>query len=136
MDEQECGTRFPNDPAIPDNEVLCRRVPPWHFFLDENLGRVRPSSAAFEDDDDGDPMSVYLFGVVQAEQRSAESLLNGHAGYALSGLTAGLAREHRQTVHPDGRGDSAHAVVCGPKTDRTRRNFARSSHWVVPPPIP
>jgi hypothetical protein len=35
--------------------TLWRRIPPFHFFFDENLGRNRPSTAAFEDHPDGTP---------------------------------------------------------------------------------
>jgi len=133
MDERECGLLFPDDRSVPDDEVLLRRIPRWHVFHDENMGRVRPSSAAFEDDGDGDPMSVYLSGIIQSEKRTPDSVLAGHADYALAGLSAGLVRELQQTVHPDARDDTAHEVVCGSKTDRTRRNFAKRSHWVIPP---
>jgi hypothetical protein len=49
-----------DDPTISDETELWRRIPPWHFFHDENLGRIRPSSAAFENHPDGSPMSVLL----------------------------------------------------------------------------
>jgi hypothetical protein len=136
MDEQECGRRFPDDPKVSGDEVLFRRIPPRHFFLDENLGCTRPSSAAFEDDADGDPMSVYLAGVIAGEGRPPDSVLAGHVGFALAGLPARTARDQRQTVHPDGRDDTAHAVVCGPKTSSRRRAFAKLCHWVIPPAKP
>lgn len=135
MNEHECGQRFPDDPNVHDDEVVLRRIPPRHFFLDENLGRVRPSSAAFEDDADGDPMSVYLAGVIAGEGRTPDTVLVGHESFALGGLCGRTVRNFRQTIHPDGRDDTAHAVVCGPKTDRTRRAFAKQCHWVVPPPV-
>lgn len=134
MDEATCNERFPNDPRVEALEVLLRRIPPWHFIRDENIGGLRPSSAAFDDDGDGHPMSVYLSGVMQNENRPSASVLHGNEGFALAGILAGLARDNRQSIHPDGDGDSAHAVVCGPKSQSTRRRFARQSHWVVPPP--
>jgi hypothetical protein len=133
MDEQECRQRYPDDPNISNDEVLLRRIPPRHFFVDENLGRTRPSSAAFEDDPDRDPMSVYVAGVIATEGRSPNSLLAGHSGFALAGLLSGVVREYKQTIHPDGRDDKAHAVVCGPKNGRTRRAFAKLCYWVIPP---
>jgi hypothetical protein len=65
-----CTDHYPDDPTIPDEADLLRRIPPRHFYLDQNLGRIRPSSAAFEDDDDEDPMSVYLSTVLKAENRA------------------------------------------------------------------
>jgi hypothetical protein len=51
-------TEYTDDLNIGNEANLWRRIPPWHFFFDENLGRTRPSKAAFEDDDSGHPMSV------------------------------------------------------------------------------
>ena len=49
-----------DDPTIPDLAELWRRIPPWHLVKDDNLGRVRPSSAAFDNHPNGSPMSVLL----------------------------------------------------------------------------
>ena len=51
---------YSDDPTIPDDAELWRRIPPWHFFHDANLGQIRPWSAAFEDHPNGSPMSVLL----------------------------------------------------------------------------
>lgn len=137
-----CLENFPNDPSISNEEDLLRRIPPWHFFTDSNLGGlVRPSSAAFEDDDDGDPMSVYLSSVLVAEQREPNSVLTGHQGFGLASITAGLARECNQTVHPDPLPDeTSHAVVCGDKESgkkkAVKRKFAQGAKWVVAPAPP
>ena len=34
---------YNDDPTIPHDAELWRRIPPWHFFHDENLGQIRPS---------------------------------------------------------------------------------------------
>jgi hypothetical protein len=77
---EDCAKNFPDDPTIAHSEALLRRVPPKHFYLDENLGRLRPSSAAFEDDDDGEPMSVYRKGIVEAEGGTIGRIMHGHEG--------------------------------------------------------
>jgi hypothetical protein len=59
---------YSDDPSIPDDAELWRRIPPWHFVDDENLRQIRPSSAAFEDDPDGSPMSVILGGETRDPQ--------------------------------------------------------------------
>lgn len=41
---------YRDDPTISDDADLWRRIPPWHIVSDENIGVMRPSSAAFEDD--------------------------------------------------------------------------------------
>src|SRR5260370_18038585 len=94
-----CSEKFPDDPSILGATDLLRRIPPQHFYFDQNLNRLRPSSAAFEDDGDGDPMSVYLSSVLTAETREPSTVLAGHEGYALASITAALPREHLQTCH-------------------------------------
>ena len=133
-----CREHFPDDLSIQDETELMRRIPPWHFVRDDNLGTIRPSSAAFEDDDDNDPMSVYLATVLAAEQRDTNTVLAGHGGYALASITAGIARSKNQTVHPDPLPEeTSHAVVCGDKrsgsNNSAKKVFARSAKWVISP---
>jgi hypothetical protein len=134
MTKSQCDLRFPDDESVAADVLLLRRIPPRHFFLDENLGRIRASSAAFEDDGPEDPMSVYLASIIEREGRAFQSVMQGHSEYGLVGLTAGFLRSHDQTIHPDGEDDSSHAVACGPKTGSRRRSFAREALWVIPPP--
>lgn len=136
-----CSDNYPDDRAIPDNADLFRRIPPWHHIYDQNLNRWRPSSAAFEDDGDADPMSVYLSSVLAAEHRNPSAVLAGHEGYSLASISAGLARSKGQTVHPEPLPDeSSHALVCGNKGHNTksapRKTFAAQAVWFVlnPPP--
>ena len=132
---EECRARFPDDPRIADEVPLLRRIPPWHFVCDDNDGSYRPSSAAFEDDDDGDPMSVYRQDVIQAEGGKSERVMLGHEGFGLVAITAGTTREKQQTAHPDPLPEeSSHTKICGPKTKGTRKFFTRRSEWIIPPP--
>ena len=130
----DCAKDFPNDPSIDNPVSLLRRVPPKLLHFDENLGRWRPSSAAFEDDEDGDPMSVYREDIIEAEGSSVSRVMIGHEGYALASLTAGQVRSKDQTVHSDPLPDeSSHAQVCGLKPKRTCCWFAMQSEWAIPP---
>ncbi len=132
---EECRERFPDDPTILDAVELLRRIPPWHFVWDENEGLHRPSSAAFEDDRDGDPMSVYRSDVIEEEGDDPKRVMKGHSRFGLVSLAAGFVRKKRQTVNPDPlASESSHAKVCGPKTRATRGSFARRCEWVIPPP--
>ena len=128
---------YVDDPTIADTSALWRRIPPWHFVFDENLGCVRPSSAAFEDHPDGTPMSVVLGDEVLQTGRPAETVLMGHADFALASFSAGLARQLEQGIArkplPE---EPAHAEVFGKKTKRVRRSFAKHCEWVIPPPPP
>ena len=118
-----------------DDVDVLRRIPPWHFHFDKNLNRWRPTSAAFQDDDDGDPMSVYRRDVIESEGGDARRVMTGHEDYALAALTAGQVRSKNQTVFPDPLPEeSSHAEICGPKPKSIMRWFARQAAWVIPPP--
>jgi hypothetical protein len=131
---EECARNFPDDAAVTDTTALLRRIPQRHFFFDQKLGRMRPSSAAFEDDEDGDPMSVYRRDVIESEGATVQRVMIGHVGFALASLTAGQVRSRGQTVFPDPLPEeSSHAKVCGPKSDSVRRWFATQAVWVIPP---
>jgi hypothetical protein len=128
---------YHNGLTIPNEAQLLRRIPPWHFIKDENLGQIRPSSAAFDNDDDGSPMSVTWAEMLAQISRSPTDVLTGHEGFALASITAGLARECEQGVAPDPLPeDPAHAVVFGEKPKRIRRKLAYGSYWVISPPDP
>lgn len=132
---EDCAKNFPDDQSVGDEVALLRRVPPRHFFFDPRLGRIRPSSAAFEDDSDGDPMSVYREDVIVSERGTVERVMLGHEEYGLAALAAGQFRSRQQTVFSDRLPEeSSHTKVCGPKTDSNRRWFAKQAEWKIPPP--
>jgi hypothetical protein len=125
------GDEYADEPTIPDEAQLWRRIPPRWFHHDESLGRVRPAKPAFDDGPDGEPMSV----VIAAESRGPAAVLAGHEGYGLVAFSAGLARACGLRITRAPTADEpAHAVVAGRKTDSVRRRLARAAEWVVPPP--
>jgi hypothetical protein len=127
---------FVDDPTIGDDERLLRRIPPWHFYFDKNLGRQRPTSAAFEDHPNGSPMSVHLESVRMVHGLAFESVLADHDGFAVAGISAGLARTNGQGIMRKPRAnDPAHAEVFGLKPEGLRRKFAKASDWVIAPAI-
>ena len=93
---EDCARNFPDDPTVADSVALLRRIPHWHFYFDARLGRLRPRSAAFEDDADGDPMSVYRRDIIGAEGAAVQRVMIGHGGFALVSLTAGQFRSKQQ----------------------------------------
>lgn len=126
-------TGYTDDPTILDDAELWRRIPPWHVVSDENIGDIRPSSAAFEDDPNGEPMSAYL----ADECKDPHIALADHESFGLVAITAGLARECKQIiVRQPAVGPPGHVVLIGKKTDSVRKKFARAaaSCWVVRPP--
>lgn len=124
-----------DDPTIAPDDPLWRRIPPTWVVFDENLGRKRPTSAAFDNARNGSAMSVVLGRTVQESGRTPESALASHRDFLLASITAGLARQLGQIVARDPLPDEpAHAVVAGPKTGRVRTTFARQAIWILPPP--
>lgn len=123
-----------DDVTIDDGSHLWRRIPPWHFIVDENLGRVRPSSAAFDDHPNGSPMSVLIAADVLDSGRTAASVMQPFSGFAMASFTAGLARSFQQGVARQPLDDEpAHAIVFGRKTDKVKKRLAKESSWAVPP---
>lgn len=126
---------YVDDPAIRDDDILWRRVPDWPDFIvkdksDERIRRV--SSAAFDDDVDGDPMSVFV-----ARMTTVEVVLSGHEGFGVVEFTAGFVRRPPlgQVVFlAEVDEQPGHAKVAGRKTSGVRRAFARSARWVRRPP--
>lgn len=139
---EEGGRTWNDDASISDDEILLRRIPPWQVYWDKQLGRYRPSSQAFDDDDEGDPMSVYLTSVMEELGLSAERTLDDQApGFGVAGILAGIVRDASQVVQRDAKPglpihvcDPAHAVVAGAKGGKKRSKVGKKFHWVVPPP--
>lgn len=122
---------FVNDPTITNDERLLRRIPHWQW-VEDGAGGHRPSSAAFGDED----LSVDLASVLIASGQALDATLSGHQGFALAAITAKIAREQGQAVCRDPLPENpAHAIVAGKKTTAVKKQFARSSEWIVPPPL-
>lgn len=102
---------YPNDPGVPDDEVLYRRVRNDQW----NWAERRPSSAAFADSGDGSPMSVALRKLMLDAGLPPEDLLQGHPRFGLVSFTAGQARELGLAVtsRPPVPGEPAHGWVSG-----------------------
>jgi len=124
---------YRDDPSIKNEADLWRRIPPWHFVPDENRGGVRPSSAAFENDPDGNPMSVFVAELVRVAGKDEKDVLTGLKDFALASVTAGFAREQSQSVALEPADFPGHAVVFGKKPKSVSRAFAKSAKWVVAP---
>jgi hypothetical protein len=121
---------YSDDPKIPDDAILWRRIPACHVIFDHNMGCQRPTSDAFVNDTDT-PMSVAL----ADKCNGVETILEGHQGFFVVSFTAGFARSLSQRVALDQRPGKPnwHAFVIGKKTDSVRKQFAKKFQWVVPP---
>lgn len=125
---------YVDDRTIGNEAPLWRRIAPTQVVYDDNMGRCRPSTAAFQDHRDGSPMSVVLGQDVLAAGRRPESVLLGHEDFSLASISAGLTRRHGQGIRraplPE---EPAHAEVFGKKTRSVQKAFCRASEWIVPP---
>src|SRR5690349_3883925 len=100
-----------DDPSVSDATHLWRRIPHWHWVqLAE--GGWRPSSAGFDDDPDGDPMSVFV-----AEESTPEHVLAGHERFAIAAVGTGFVRHDcgQRVVRKLDNGYPSHCLVVGPK---------------------
>ena len=122
---------------VPDDAIVWRRVPPWHIEPNgvrpkKADGTFRPSSAAFEDDGDGDPMSVDIVDDSLTIQRE----LAGHEGYGVVSISVGELRkldlDVRRKIEPN---NPNHGQVIGHKTRSIRNKIAEKCVWVFDPLI-
>jgi hypothetical protein len=77
-----------DDPSIPDDALLWRRVGAEFWIVDANLGRDRPSSNAFEDipwkgREGVFGMSLYIESEVVAAGRSLDDILLGYEAHGV-----------------------------------------------------
>jgi hypothetical protein len=128
------GDGYVDDPSILDEDLLLRRIMPSWWGFDHNLGAIRPTSQAFDDHRSGTPMSVHLLAVLEQQGLSATAILEGHTGFALASITAGLVRQYGQGIRRMPlEADPAHAEVFGRKTQAVRRALAKHAVWIVQP---
>lgn len=127
---------YRDDHSIPDEAALWRRIPQGWWIRDENLGRLRPSSAAFHDPPNGTPMSVLIEEEVLLSGRGPNDILAPFDGYGLASIRVSVVRECSLGVAREPLPDEpAHAVVFGKKTRRIQKTLATNCQWVVDPPL-
>jgi len=129
------GNKYVDDPAISDDEILWRRVHHKNIVIDDNQGRVRPSSAAFSDSSNGSPMSALRAKVVNETARRPEDVLVANHPY-LASMRVQMLRARELGIDPRrhmGHEDPAHVYVFGNKTKSTKAAIAENAEWVIGP---
>ena len=124
-----------DDTSIPDTADLWRRIPPVpsYTLLDQNTGRQRPTSLAFTDGKNGEPMSVFI----AAEAGDPSMILHGNENYGLVAIKAGVVRACNQMIVRDPLPDAPwHAVVIGNKSHAVRSQLAKAAESVQLPGRP
>ncbi len=116
----------PDDPDIPDDAVLLRRIFPG-FYVEQD-GVVRLSSQAFDDPRDGSSMSVWVLARLLVAGISTSHVLAGFDGHGLVALHAGQVRGLGFGITwvpdpTDGLRGHAHAEVHCRKTPGQKRRL-------------
>jgi len=119
-----------DDNSIANDDLLLRRVHRSQWIYDDNLGRSRPTSQAF----DTIEMSVDVARIHTAAGRPILSALGAMPDFALTSFQAGLPRAHNLAVCPDPEpANDAHAVVFGKKGKPFIKEAYRTCVWVHSP---
>lgn len=134
------GADYKDDTSVTNETLLLRRIPSkpnLNVVWDGNLGCWRPSSASFENDVDGSPMSIQLSDTLTQLGLPLEQALAGHEeGFSLAAFTAAVARESGQVIVRDPTPEEpAHGLVAGKKTKSISRKLAKQFRWIVPPDL-
>jgi hypothetical protein len=124
------GNAPQDDPTIPDNDRLFRRVRRNQLFT-EGDGTKRPTSAVFKNPE----LSVNIESLMFQQKRPPEDTLTGYPGDCLTSVTAGQVREHEYPIVKDCEppNDPAHGLVLGKKTNTFANAMVRAHQWIVPP---
>jgi hypothetical protein len=79
-------------------------------------------------------MSVALEDTLEAEGRSAESVVSSFPDFGLVSLTVEFCTSEEQVVErvPE-EGEAAHGEVIGEKSPGRRKRFVKAAAWVVRP---
>lgn len=120
---------MPDDPTIPDEADVWRLVLPLWMVPGDNGVGVRPSTAAFDDSSDGDPMSAILArsGRDPRDVVPATSPDAGVVAFSARFLRdAGMELERAPV-----RAEPDHILVRGRKTKSVRKKLVRGCRWVV-----
>ena len=118
----------------PDDSYVLRRIPPDRFVFDHRIGRVRPQSDTFDDDDDS-PCSIVIGEILRQQGRGEMEVLAGHEGYLLVRVKVSEVRRQNLSIEPFPTPEEpAHGYLVGTKTGGRKKALARAAEWVVPPP--
>ncbi len=123
---------YTDDDSIEPTAELWRRVRPEHMVPGDELGMLRPSSAAFHDSSDNTPMSVDLASIVRSLGGDERTVLAPYPGFYLVSLTAAQVRSRQLGVCREPLPDNpAHAYVFGKKTGSVRKYLAKCARRLV-----
>lgn len=127
------GEQYQDDPNIPDNAKLLRRIPGGRFT--EKAGARVPNSDCFKNSSDGTGTSIDIW----EDDWSPQKCLEGQAeGFGVVAVTAGQLRGLGIGVIRAPLPDNPHhALLQGPKGKKTLKKLAKLCEWeIMPSEIP
>ena len=123
-----------DDATIPDEALLWRRIPPLATWWQKNPinGQYFLTSAAFDDPNDGTPMSVAIADHVPG---GTETFLQGYVGNGIAQFAAGYARHTCgfAVARDPVEGEPWHAHVIGKKIPRLRKLLREGCTMILIP---
>jgi hypothetical protein len=115
-----------DDGSIADEHDLLRRIRPDQIVNDENLGKCRPSSAAFK----APQLSADSEQILLANGKDWKFSLKDHPGYSLARFKAGAARRvGLPVIHKPEVANPAHVEVHGKKTKGVANALFGACSW-------
>lgn len=124
----------PDDPTIPNESIVYRRITPEWYKVDPGTGKRRLTTAAFSDH--GGAMSVAIGVELEAGRYEPTEILANCPGYGLVAISVGeLRRLGMGVVRSPTDGELCHGDVHGKKTRATKKKLrdAAEQHWIVKP---
>src|SRR5215210_2484636 len=131
------GDAYPDDPTIPDDAVLWRRIHPLQVKWDDNRRCHYLISGAFSDSSKPPPptpMSAFLADETEGE----DAVMHSYPNWGLVAFMAGQAREHglRIARTPEAEREQhepGHIYIAGNKADRVKRALRDQVRWIRRP---
>lgn len=123
-----------DDPSIPNESHILRRISPKMVVEDKNAGVLRPSSQAYNDSSTS-PMSVNLSCVMDESRRPYEDSLNNYPTAFLAKIEVRVVREvcGLGVIKDPLPEEPAHGLVTGTKTRSVRKKLSSNSIWIIDP---
>lgn len=120
-----------DDPSIPDDDRLFRRVPPSQLRTEPD-GTRRPTSAVFKHAE----LSVNIESLMVEQGRPPEDSLASYPDNYLTSITAGNVRKYKYPIVKDTEppNDPAHGLVLGKKSNTFASAMVRAHRWIKAPP--
>jgi hypothetical protein len=126
-----------DDPAIPDEECLYRRLHSSHVSWNPNGSVKKIGKNAFQDSSEESPCSIAIGGLLASNGLEPDDLLAGYPSFGLAIFTAGDARECGFGVISTPRSNEpAHGNLTGDKGPAGPRRKLAGKARVLRPPTP